>query len=727
MARIKGIIQHDESDCGIACIATILHYYGRDVPIRKIREKAGTDRIGTSGVGIIKASEFFGLSCKGIMSTEKSKINSIPFPAIFHLKWDGHEHYVVVFKIKKNKIYINDPAIGLKTENTDDFLKKWSGVAFILHPNSEFQKGSETKGFFVRFLSLLTPYKKYLFQVFISSIFLSIFGIILSLYFRFLIDEVLYSQIESTLTVCSICYLLITVFQVLLNFCRSQLLTYMGAKIDVILVSDFFLHLLKLPLNFFSKRKTGEILSRLNDANTIRNAISQTLLSIVIDSVMILFGGIFMIKMGSVLLFVSMIPVIISSIVVFIFTKPFKRMIKSQAGLEADKNASMYETINGISTIKGLATEYKAFQRTENKLVDAAWMNLHLQKLGNLQNAIQTFISSCGNLAIYWIGSILIFKNQLTLGQLISFTTLSGYFLGPLSRLLTMQNYWQEVFVSAERMSDILDIPEEEEDKDNLEEIDELNGDIVFKNVSFAYGTRKRAINNVSFKIHKGNKVAFVGTSGSGKSTIIKLLMKFYNYDEGEILIDGKDIKNISNESYRSKIGYVPQESLLFSGTIEENIAWGCENPEKKTIIASSIASQAYSFIDALPDNFSTIVGEQGATLSGGERQRIAIARILMRNPELIILDEATASLDSISEQKIMSTVYKNMKNKTVIMVAHRLSTVKNCDCIFVFDKGKLLEQGNHEKLLKKGGKYAELWRAQNEKNNYLETSRSDE
>lgn len=723
MMRIKPVLQQGRSDCGVACIATILQYYGKSVSLRKIYEEAGTDRAGTSGLGIIKAAQKFGLSCTGIMVSGKEKIGTIPFPAIFHFKNGDYEHYVVPYKIKKNIVYYCDPACGYAEDNLEAFNQKWTGIVFLVHPTSNFEKGADTKGFFSRFLVLLRPYRKYIFETFIASIFLSFFGIFMSLYFRFLIDEVLYSQIKSTLNLCSLCYLFVVMMQVLLNFCRSQLLTYLGSKVDVCLISDFFLHLLKLPLDFFVKRKTGEILSRINDANVIRNAISSTLLSIAMDSVMVILGGIFMVKMGSILLPVSIIPILISTIVVYVLKKPFNKIIKEQAVLEAEKNASMYESINGIATIKGLATEDKAFYRTEARIVEAAYKNLKLKKLGNFQNAIQTFISSCGTLSIYWLGSFMIFKNQITLGQLISFTTLSGYFLGPLSRLLTMQSYWQEVFVSAERLSDVLDIQEEDDSQTKTEDAENLLGDIEFKDVCFSYGTRGRAVNKVSLKIPAGKKVAFVGISGSGKSTLLKLLMKFYKYEEGNIFINKKEITDYSNDSYRSRIGYVPQESLLFSGTIRENISWGSFDSTPERITEAAVASQAYPFINALPDKFETIVGEQGATLSGGERQRIALARILMRNPDIIILDEATASLDSISEQKIMETIYTQIKDRTVIMVAHRLSTIRDCDCIFVFDHGELIEQGTHNSLLADNGKYAQMWRAQNEKNNSIEAS----
>lgn len=286
-----------------------------------------------------------------------------------------------------------------------------------------------------------------------------------------------------------------------------------------------------------------------------------------------------------------------------------------------------------------------------------------------------------------------------------------------------MQLHLQEVMISAERLTDIIDMEEECPDEENLKEVEKLEGDIQFKNVTFSYGTRGRAVEDVSLIIPAGKKVAFVGTSGSGKTTLLKLLMKFYSLEEGQILINGTDISDLKTHSYREKIGYVPQESLLFSGTISENIAWGCDNPDPKKIIASAIAAQAFDFIQRLPEKFNTYVGEHGSTLSGGERQRLAMARILMKNPNILILDEATASLDSISEQMIMNTIFSKIRGRTVIMVAHRLSTIKNCDLIYVFNKGKLVEQGNHLELLAKDGFYKKLWSAQNEKNNGIASS----
>lgn len=725
MKKIQRVLQHDETDCGAACVSIILKFYGKSVPLRRIRSVCGTDSVGTSGYGIVKGAEKFGLSAKGLMSPEKDKLDSIPLPAIFHVR-EKVEHYVVVYRITKKSVYISDPAEGLKKMPVEDFTKWWTGVFFILFPTGDFEKGNENRGLLLRFAYLLKPHKRFVGEVLLASLLLSLFGVFISFYFRFLIDEVLYSQVRSTLNLCSICYLVIIVFQTVIEYCRSQIILYLGTKIDVSLLSDFFNHLLHLPLSFFSSRKTGEILSRINDAETVKNAVSSTTLGIVMDSFMLVVGGFFLFKMGMSLLPVSIVPVVISAVVVWIYSGPFKRKIKSRSISEADKNASMYESINGIATIKGLSTEDKAYLRVEEKIVLAAEKGLELGKLGNFQNALQNLISGLGTLSLYWLGSFMIFDGKITLGQLISFNTLSGFFLGPLKRLLTMQLHLQEVMISAERLTDIIDMEEECPDEERLEEVENLRGDIEFKNVTFSYGTRGRAVENVSFVIPEGKKVAFVGSSGSGKTTLLKLLMKFYKLEEGQILIDGKDISELKTSSYREKIGYVPQESLLFSGTISENIAWGCENPEPKKIIASSMASQSYDFIQRLPEKFNTYVGEHGSTLSGGERQRLAMARILMRNPQMLVLDEATASLDSISEKAIMDTIFTRIQGRTVIMVAHRLSTIKDCDLIYVFNKGQLVEQGSHFELMLKNGFYKELWRAQNEKSDGCTASKHD-
>lgn len=708
------INQQDESDCGAACIATIAKFYGKRISIPKIRNFAGTDSKGTSAKGIIKAANSIGLSCKTLFTKTKELKNDLPFPIIVHLNKNGLEHYVVVYKMKKNKILIADPAESLKWIESELFYKWWTGIFFFISPNQEFEKTNDDKTFFQRFLYLLTNNRKTAITIFTASFVLTILGILGAFYFRYLIDDVIYSYLKQALISVSLAYLLILIFQGLLNFARNNLIIFLSNKIEASLILEYFNHILHLPLDFFTTRKSGEILSRLGDINTIKNALSSMTIGVILDCTMLIFDGIILFAFSSSLVGVAIIPVILSTVLVLLFTKKFRELIYKRSVLEAEKYSHFVETINGISTVKALSTENDAYDKAELKILETIEKDFSLSNLGNFQSSLQGFFSGAGNLAVYWFGSYLIMQSKLSLGELISFVTLLSYFLGPLSRLITLQPQLQELSVASKRLGEILDLPEEDM-KSGLFDLQETQGNISLKNLSFSYGTRGNTLENISLDIKSGEKIAFVGPSGSGKTTLLKLIMKFYKPDSGEILLDDKSIKDINTNSYRKFFGYVPQEILLFSGTIEENIAWGNYETSAEEIFEAAKNAEALDFISKLDNRFATKIGEKGASLSGGERQRIALARTLLRKPKILILDEATSSLDSLSETAIMNTINKIGKNITTIIVAHRLSTIKNCDKIFVLKEGHLVETGNHKNLLKKNGVYTQMWKSQNQ------------
>ncbi|WP_428768482.1 peptidase domain-containing ABC transporter [Treponema sp. HNW] len=717
------ILQHDESDCAPACLASLCKYYGKRIPISFIRRLAGTDREGTSGNGIIRGAEELGFSCKGAFSETKELDDRLIYPLIAHVLYNRREHYVIVYGSKKNKVKIGDPAEGIKWLKKTDFQNIWTGVFFIAVPLETFQKNTDTDTSLTRFIRILKPHKKICAEVCIASIILSFLGIASAFYFRFLIDEILYTGIKIGLTLFSLGYALVIFFQTLLSFSRSQLMLHMSNKIDTVMMTGYFRHILKLPMDFFTSRKTGELLSRINDTSTIRYAISSASLSVLLDSLMLIIGGVFLCIFGGNLIIAAAIPVILCAILAWLFFKPYKRLLRIKAVVDADKQSSMVENINGIATIKALSSEQTAYEHTEMKIVDSIKRGISLGTMGNTENALHFFLVQSGTLAVYWLGSLRILAGTMSLGQLISFVLLSGYFLGPLGRLLTLQPTLQEALVAASRLAEILDIPEEKRHSGSFKK-NELKGDIDITGLSFAYGTRGNTLENIELHIEAGEKAAFVGSSGSGKTTLTKLLMKFHNYTQGEILVDGIHLREYDTESYRSLIGYVPQDILLFSGTIKENIRFGMPYADDEQVYKAAQAAHADEFIAKLPEGYDTLVGERGTTLSGGERQRLALARILLRRPKLMILDEATSSLDSVSEKAVMSTINEMAKSITAIIVAHRLSSIIHCDKIFVFEHGRVVESGTHKSLLRKNGVYTKLWLSQQPVNAYPKNPR---
>ncbi len=711
--RYHLIKQQDETDCGAACIATIAKHYGKRISVARVRNLAGTDTKGTSGKGIIKAANALGFNCKALISVEKKLKPDLPLPIIAHINRDGLEHYIVIYKIRRRKILVADPAKSVLWADMNTFYEWWTGIFFFIVPGSYFEKTNDDKSLFRRFRYLLLQNKCITVEAISASFILTLLGIFGAFYFRYLIDDVIYTYLPQTLFSVSLGYLIVLIFQSLLGYSRSSLIIFLGNKLEASLTLEYFNHILHLPLDFFMKRKSGEILSRLNDIGAIKNALAGMTVSIILDCVMLIFGGIFLFTFSPMLVAIAAIPVIMSATSVLFSSGLFKELIHSRSIAEAEKYSHFVETINGISTIKALSSEDESMERAEDKIIESIEKGLLQANLGNSIGILHGFFSQAGNLAVYWYGSWLIMKGQLSLGELISFTTILGYFLGPLGRLITLQPQIQELLVSGKRLDEILELPAEEDSDNGKFEINSTDGNISIKNLTFSYGTRGNTLENISLEIQGGQKVAFVGPSGSGKTTLIKLLMKFYFADSGEICLDGKNIKDINTTSYRKFFGYVPQEILLFSGTVEENISWGNHEVKAEDVFNAAKDAEALEFISRLDGRFSAKVGECGASLSGGERQRLALARILLRKPQILVLDEATLSLDSISESTIMRTIGRIGEKTTTIIVAHRLSTIKNCDKIFVMKNGHLAESGTHRELMKKNSVYAQMWKSQ--------------
>jgi len=467
-----------------------------------------------------------------------------------------------------------------------------------------------------------------------------------------------------------------------------------------------------LPQRFFDTMQTGEIISRINDAVKIRAFINNTLISLIVNVLIVAFSFVLMFIYSWQMAFIVMSIIPLYIILYFITNKLNKKTERKVMEHSADLESHLVESIKTVSTIKRFGIEYYANIKTENKFVKLLETGYKSGLNSVFASYTTTFFSGIFTIIVLWVGAYFVLRNELTPGELMSFYAILGYFTGPLNSLINVNKTIQNAFIASDRLFEIMDLDQERENKIVLTK--EMLGDISFQNISFRYGSRVDVFKDFNLNIEKGKITAIVGESGSGKSTLIHLLQNIYPISQGKIFINNIDITQVDNYSLRKIVGVVPQNVDLFKGTIAENIAIGDFEPDMNKIMKISMFVGIQKFIDELPEGFFTDVGENGLALSGGQRQKIAFARVLYRNPEILILDEATSALDSESEEQIMNVIRELKKQgKTIIMIAHRLSTVLNADRIVVMEKGKVLESGSHNELYNSKQRYYDLWQKQ--------------
>lgn len=720
---MKYIQQLDLTDCGAACFAMIASYFGIRMSIAEIRQVAGTDTVGTNFKGLVEAASKYGLKSKPVKGDASSITTKTPVPFIAHLHNENldnnswNDHFVVVKRITKDRIEVWDPDPLVKKNRMTYkcFLEKWTGYALFLEPDYRFKYSKKNENLLLKFLPLFLPHKINIFFSFIASILIIVAGLLCSFYYKYIFDEVIYSKAENTLITLSLGILVVVIFKIIIEAVRSVFLSHFAFKIDLQLNFSYLNHVFKLPISFFETRKSGEILSRMDDLNKVKEILSRTILSGSLDILMVIVSGPILWNISSDLAMLSFFSVILVSFISVCFSKIYRKYYIKIMGENSDLQSFLFESINGISTIKALNAENNLFinyEKKKMKLNESAWK---VNNYSIIHSFMSGFVDSCSGILIFWIGAFYIIKGEISFGTLITFNSLLAYFTGPIIRLFGIQNSIQEALIAAERVGEILELNWEQQEIQNNLRPALCAADITVKDITFRYGTRLPVYENMSLSIKNGEWTGIVGPSGSGKSTLVKLLLKFYGVEKGEVKLGDVNIKSIDTKYLRQSIGYVPQDIFLFSGSISENIALHHPDSSFDDIVNVSKKVGAHDFIEKLPNGYKTVLGEHGGGLSGGEKQRIAFARALLGNPSIMILDEATSNLDMLSENLIHDLIGKLRDEKlTVIIIAHRLSTVKNCDKIIVMEDGKVIEEGKHLELIRNNKLYAKMWNQSN-------------
>ena len=705
------IEQQSSSDCGAACLAMISRYWGKSISINYLRELIGIGRSGASLKNLAIAAEKLGYHARPVRAS-LSRIVEQKNPWIAH--WKG-EHYLVVYRVRGDKVLIADPAAGKSEIARSEFLNAWTGFALLLEPTNALADAPTEKRTLGRFFALLLPYRSISLTIILASILIQLIGLVSPLFTQIILDQVVVNRSQSTLNVLVIGMLLFGVLGGGLSSIRSYLLSYLSNRLDLTMISGFINHALNLPLKFFESRRVGDIITRVQENQKIQ----QFLIGNVLLSWLDFFTG--FVYMGLMLyynwkltaLILCLIPPIV--ILTLAATPLLRKVSRERFNATADQNSSLVEMMTGISTVKSVTAEKDLRWRWEELLTRQLNVQFKGQKLAINLGFLSNMINTIGGAALLWYGASLVIKGELSIGQYVAFNMMKGYIISPVLVLVGVWDELQEVFISVERLNDVFDAKTEEPLQANKLTLPKLNGDLHLDNVTFRYDSDEETniLQNITLKVKAGQTVAIVGRSGSGKSTLVKLIQGMYHPTNGNILIDGHNLKHISLQSLRSQMGVVPQSCYLFSGTILENITLYRPEFSLEQVIATAKVAEAHAFIQALPLGYNTKVGERGDNLSGGQRQRIAIARAFLGDPPILILDEATSSLDTESERRFQDNLARLSRHRTTFIIAHRLSTVRNADCIVVLDRGLIVEQGNHDELFALKGLYYELAKQQ--------------
>jgi ATP-binding cassette, subfamily C, bacteriocin exporter len=717
LKKHKFVRQMDTTDCGPACLAVVFQFYGLKIPLSKLREISKTNRNGTTIFGMLTAIEQFGFIGKVVKVKNFEQIKGdFPKPAITYITLsNGMNHYVVIQEVKKNKIIVADPGQGIVRYSFEQFFKMWTGVLICMIYKTDANKKiiKVDKSGYLSCLRLFLKQKKISVVITIGSMLITTLGIGSALFYMSLIDRVAQNSNVYLLSFYARLTILLLVLKVTFEYLRSLLSEYLTIKIEQELLLGYYKHVINLPMDVFSSMKVGEIISRFQNGYVVRDALSSVVITVLIDVIISVFGAFYLYSISNELFFFNFITIIIYLVFKLIVVNKLDGINNKMKSDSADLVSYSVDTINNIETVKAFTSEKTVEGITDDKYYKSQRNSLKSSIINHTHSKIMYLIKTLIAILSLWYGAFLLINKELSIKGFIEFYSLLVYFLIPIERVFDLQSQLQQIMTEAKRLSEIFEFHGENDNIKN-KKITSLYGDITINHISFRYGGQKLLLEDLSLKINAGERVGFVGRSGSGKTTLSKLLLRFYEIENGSIYINGCNIEDINAIELRKHISYISQEISLFHGTIKENLTMWDEKINLQDIenVCREIGLDRY--IDSLPYKYNTIVTEQGKGLSGGEKQKIAIARALLKKSDILIMDESTSNLDPITENEIKNAIDKYMGRITTIIISHRLSTIKNCDKIYVFDKGRIMEEGSHDELISANGYYYKLWIEQN-------------
>jgi ATP-binding cassette subfamily B protein len=702
--------QRDITDCGAACLASVASYYKLEIPVAKIRQMASTDQKGTNILGLIEAADKMGFSAKGVRG-EFEALKDVPLPVIAHVvvKKVLH-HFVVLYKVSDKIVEYMDPGDGqIHKVSPDEFKEMWTGVLVLLMPNEEFKALSEKVSTWRRFWFLVKPHSGVMIQSLIGAIVYTILGLSTSIYIQKIIDHVFIGRNTNLLNLLSVGMIALLLIQIAIGVFKTLFIIKVGQRIDARLILGYYKHLLTLPQRFFDTMRVGEIISRINDAVKIRAFINDVSIGFLVNVFIVIFSFALMFTFYWKLALIMLLVIPFYAVIYWVTNRVNKKIERRLMENSAELESQLVESITAAGTIKRFGAEDHANIKTEIRFVSLL-RTVYQSGLNNLFSGTSSeAVSRVFTIILLWVGSGFVLQNEITPGELMSFYALIGYLTGPVSSLIGMNKTIQNALIAADRLFEIMDL-EVESSEDTFPITSEDIGDIQFRDVVFRYGSRANVFDGLNLTLPVGKISGVVGESGSGKSTLVSLLQNLYPLQSGNVYIGEHDIKFVDTASLRRVVSVVPQRIDLFAGNVLENIALGDYHPDMQRIIQICNKLGMMGFIESLPNGFGTYLGENGASLSGGQKQRIAIARALYRNPDILIMDEATASLDPDSEQFVQESIRMlASEGKTIIFITHRLAAVQQFDRLYVLDKGKLIEEGSHQELIIAKGKYYQM------------------